>query len=153
MKRELQIDDTVTPRVRQRRAAVARSRDWHDQRRAAGRPEPRNADAAIAEAAAFVLSVPRTTVPSIDVLALIDTATLMLQRDGFARVASRNLVIDRLRPRREHRDVFAVPNSTGLVNENLVRQPSGRSGRAWELRDFESLRSVVERLWPEFGER
>lgn len=151
MSQDLHIDETLPPRVRRRRQAIARSRTWHDQRRAAGRPEPRNADAAIAEAAAFCLSVPRTTAPSIDVLALIDTATLILQRQGYARAASRNLVIDRLRPRPEHRDMFSVPNSTGFVNEALVLQPAGHK-RRWERRDFESLRSVVKRLRPEFGE-
>ena len=87
----------------------------------------------------------------IDVLALIDVATLILQRQGYARAASRNLVIDRLLPREEHRDMFTVPNSTGFVNEKLVLQPAGHK-RRWKRRDFESLRSVVKRLRPEFGE-
>lgn len=145
MNQDLHIDEDLQPRVKRRRKAVARSRTWHDQRRAEGRPEPRNAHAAIAKAAAFVLAVPTTTVPAIDVLALIETATLVLQNQGYARIPSRNLVISILKPQDEHRDPFVIPNTSGFVDERLVRQPAGRK-RQWTRDDFAKLRTLVERL-------
>lgn len=151
MDHNTRIEDNLHPRVRRRREAVARSRTWHDRRRAAGKPEPRDAYAAIAQAASFVLAVPVLTRPSIDLRALVETATLILQSRGHLRGPSRMLVISILKPQEEHRDPFAVPNTSGVVDERLVRQPAGGK-YYWTPDDLRNLRLVVERLRQSFAE-
>jgi|APFEC2959095171_1045051.scaffolds.fasta_scaffold02053_4 hypothetical protein len=128
-----------------RRRNVELCRSWHDRRRAEGKPEPRDVDSAIVAAAAFVLAVPTAAQVAIDVRAMVDVATLFLREKGYTHASVREVVVDRLRPRAEHRDTTRLPNTIGVLNPKALHPPR-RPGAEWTERDHEILDRVLIKL-------
>lgn len=102
-------------------------------------------DSAIVAAVAFVLSVPATAQVFIEVRAIVDVATLLLREKGYTHASVREAVVDRLRPRVEHKDPTRLPNTSGVRDPKALHPPR-RPGAKWTERDYEVLNRVLAKL-------
>lgn len=93
----------------QKRKAAARSRAWRERQKAAGAPEARDIDAALAEAVAFYVARDgvNTAIPP---LALAAMARFVLERQGFDPVVAGAAVAVRTARRAEHDDPHHMPS-------------------------------------------
>ncbi len=111
-------DETPSQRAaRQRRQAADRARRYRERKKRAGSPEPRVVDAALSEAMSFWLAKTGALrreldgqVGGLSMIALIKTARIILEREGYAVEASAQALADRLVHRSEHQDPEWIPS-------------------------------------------
>ncbi|MVS98891.1 hypothetical protein [Devosia marina] len=109
----------------QRRKAATRSRAWRERRKAAGAPEARDIDAALAEAVSFYVARDGVNI-AISPLALAAMARFVLERDGFDPVVAAAAVAARTARRAEHDDPHHMPSLSPGDPERLRPPKSGR---------------------------
>ena len=111
MAKEQHIADTPASRAAAaRRANADRARKWRESRRARGEPLPRDADAAIAEAVAFLIARSKKSgvniegrrVVAIDPADIAIFAKLILEREGQDAGLAGKIVKERMAPRDHH---------------------------------------------------
>ncbi|WP_417582883.1 hypothetical protein [Pelagibacterium sp.] len=103
--------------ARQRRNAAERARRYRERKKKEGSPEPRVVDAALSEAMSFWLAKTgalRRELDGLDgglsIVALMKTARVILEREGYAVQPSAQAVADRLVHRPEHEDPYWIPS-------------------------------------------
>lgn len=108
----------------QRRKAAARSRAWRERKKAAGAPEARDIDAALAEAVAFYVAKDGVN-NAISPLSLAAMARFVLERDGFDPVVAGAAVAARTARREEHDDPHHMPSLRPRDPQRLRPPKSG----------------------------
>jgi len=138
----------ISDKAAKRRKQLAWTQQWHDKRRAARRPEPRDIDRCIAEAVAFVAYDAAGMLRlEIDLRSVVDVTKLLLRERGYAGDGLRELIVKRMQPRPAHRDRTQFVNREGVSDSVLVGQPR-RGGEPWTEADVRLITRVVRKLSP-----
>jgi hypothetical protein len=91
----------------QKRAAAERARRYRERRAETGKPSARAVDAAWSEASAYWLAREGVRTPLVPIR-LMQTARLILEREGYVPAEAADAIADRLqsRPLHKHSDAF-----------------------------------------------
>ena len=144
------IQSTAAPQISdkaaKRRRQLAWTQRWHDARRAARRPEPRDIDRCVAEAVAFLAYDAAGELRlAIDLRSVVDVTKLLLRERGYAGEGLRELIVKRIQPRAAHRDCTQFVNRDGVSDPLLVGRPR-RGGEPWSDSDVHLINRVVRKL-------
>jgi len=96
-------------------AAATRAREYRERQREAARPAARTVDQALSEALSFVIAQAgalhkKPGEGSIDVFAIVKTATAVLKREGYSKAESAKAVMSRVKARPEHGQADYIPS-------------------------------------------
>jgi hypothetical protein len=136
MAKRTDIDENGNARTaQQKRDGAARARLWRQETKQQGKPLPRDVDAAVTEAIAFLLARAKRDGVNIgyalDPLELGLAARFILERRGFDPDLSGAEIRSRLHPRDDHQLPHYVP-SLRPGDPELIPSPQGREG--WSAR-------------------
>ncbi|WP_421949954.1 hypothetical protein, partial [Pelagibacterium sp.] len=123
--------------ARQRRNAAERARRYRERKKKEGSPEPRVVDAALSESLAFWLAKTSALRCELDgdsgglsMVAVMKTARVILEREGYAVGPSAQAIADRLVHRSEHEDPEWIPSLRPRPRDDHARPTKG--GGTWE---------------------
>jgi hypothetical protein len=137
---EIPLSPAAVREEERRRRAREIAGAWRYRAAVEGRPQARDADAAIVEGLAF-LAVQKPDVYVRVLAEIVEAATLCCQRDGHDRRQAKTVIASRIRPRREHDLAGVIPNFRGVNDLAGVHPP--RNGRVWTIKDADRLNALV----------
>lgn len=132
-------------RAASRRAKAQKTREWRMERKAAGWPEARKVDAALAEGITFCLqpafAITDGAEVHISMERLFRVAALSLTADGYDRDLVQEAIRERLAPRPKHDQLGSVPSLHMHMPD--YRPLDRRGGLKWSVKDLIAMRAAA----------